>query len=324
MRKILITGGAGFIGANLAKKLLVEGNKVFVIDSFITSSHRNVLKLQENPNFTLINYDINKGLIFLSKKIPEIHEIYHLACPTGVENLIPLAEEMLLTSSIGTRNVLNFGLITKAKVIFSSSSEVYGDPELSPQKESYWGNVNQLGVRSPYEEGKRFSESLIKMYINKYSLNAKIARVFNTYGPGMIFSDTRVIPQMMKSVLYGNPILIKGDGNQKRTFCYIDDLTDGLITILRKGESGEAYNVGSNKQISINQLAELILKISGVNEKVIHEKNTIEDHKSRMPDLKKIKKLGWISNIDLEEGLLKTFDSYLLEPNYEMGFSFKH
>ncbi|MBI3282640.1 GDP-mannose 4,6-dehydratase [Candidatus Curtissbacteria bacterium] len=300
--KILVTGAAGFIGFHLCRKLLSLGHIVVGLDNFITGTRQNINLLSENRNFIFHERDIN-FLFILQKKILEVEQIYHLACPTGVDNLMPLAEEMLTTCSAGTKNILEIARTNGAKFLFTSSSEVYGNPKISPQKENYTGNVDIIGVRSPYEEGKRFAESLITAYVTKYKIDARIVRVFNTYGPAMSQSDTRVIPRFLRQAMTGQPLTVKGRGVQKRTFCYVDGLIDGLIKVMEKGKIGEAYNLGSNVETAIIDLAKLIIKITGSKSKIQFVSRPPHDHQRRLPDLKKVRKLGWQPKIGLEDGL---------------------
>src|SRR3990167_2417453 len=307
--KILVTGGAGFIGTNLCKRLLGEGHEVAAVDNFITGSPKNSHDLRVFPKFTFIKHDIVKPFHTNYKlRTTNYKLIFHLACPTGVDNLIPLAEEMLLTCSIGTRNVLELAGKTKTKVLFTSSSEVYGDPEVSPQKEDYTGNVDPTGVRSPYEEGKRFAESLTLMYVRKHNVDAKIARVFNTYGPKMSPKDTRVIPAFLRQALNGQPLTIHGKGLQTRTFCYVNDLIEGLMLIISKGQRGHVYNVGGDQQISVVNLAKSLLAQSHLGNPLKFTKRPAHDHQSRQPDLTKIKNFGWRQKVNLQEGLKRTIE----------------
>jgi len=207
---------------------------------------------------------------------------------------------------MGTKNVLEQVRKTKAKFLFTSSSEAYGDPQIFPQKEGYTGNVDPTGFRSPYEEGKRFSESLTLMYARKYNIDAKIVRVFNTYGPEMSNGDNRAIPIFLRQALKGEPITVHGKGLQTRTFCFVDDLVEGLITVMEKGTGGHVYNLGSNKEITITKLAELILRLSNSKSGLKFVKRPSHDHQSRLPNLEKIRKLGWSPKTDLKEGLVKT------------------
>lgn len=320
MKHILITGGAGFIGSHLCKILLNKGHKVICVDNLITGDKKNINNLFKNSNFKFIELDIAKDSLALSGKPGQfshpkddqplaetLNYIFHLACPTGVPNLVTLAEEMLLVNSLGTRNVLELARKTKAKVLFASSSEVYGDPQVFPQTEEYTGNVSPIGIRSPYEEGKRFSESLVIMYVRKYNIDARIVRIFNTYGEGMSNKDSRVIPKFLRQVKIGESLTVEGKGEQTRTFCYVDDLIDGLILVLNKGLSGEVYNIGSDKEIRIFDLAKLTIKITKSKSKIKFIKRPTHDHKRRLPDIGKIKKLGWRPKVTLEKGILKTY-----------------
>lgn len=314
MKKILITGVAGFIGSNLAEHLLDEGDSVFGLDNFITGSPKNINKLAARDNFTFLQADVaslDSGQKLAIER-EGFDEVYHLACPTGVPNLVPLAREMLLASSAGTQNILDIALKARAKFLFTSSSEVYGDPQVYPQKEEYTGNVDPTGIRSPYEEGKRFAESLIVMYCRRCRLDGKIARVFNTYGPNMSEKDQRVIPKFFNQLSNSSPLTIHGDGTQKRTFCHASDLVQGLVLTMRKGESGQVYNIGGAEEVTIADIAKLMLKLAGRDVGIKHEDRPAHDHQSRRPDLGKITSLGWSPKIRLEEGLAQLFNE--LEP----------
>lgn len=302
MKHVLVTGGAGFIGTNLCKSLLRKGHRVIAIDNLITATGDNIQDLASFKNFVFIKHDITRKF---PKKILElrIDEIYHLACPTGVPNLVPLASEMLLTCSTGTYNVLELARLKKAKVVFTSSSEVYGDPEIFPQSEEYTGNVDSVGIRSPYEEGKRFSESLIAMFVRKYHIDAKIVRVFNTYGPYMSKSDTRVIPHFLLRAIRNEPLPLHGDGTQKRTFCFVDDLVSGLLLVMKKGKTGKVYNIGGDKEITIKELANMIIAMTGTKSTVKKLPRPAHDHAGRKPDLRKIQSLGWEQKITLTDGI---------------------
>lgn len=310
MSRILITGGTGFIGSNLSKRLLEQGHRVIAIDNLITSNGDNLKQLLRNPKFKFIKHDIVKP--FPKRKFDpdqigtKFEIIYHLACPTGIPNLVGLAEEMLLACSVGTRNILELAKKSRAKLLFTSSSEVYGDPQVFPQKESYTGNVDPVAIRSPYEEGKRFSESLVTMYVRKYNIDARIVRVFNTYGRSMALDDSRVIPRFLQQALHNKPLTVEGKGIQTRTFCYVDDLVDGLIMVMKKGKKGEVYNLGSNKEVRIIDLAKLIIEITSSKSKVTYVERPTHDPKRRLPSLKKVKRLGWRSKVSLEKGLIKT------------------
>ncbi len=303
MKKVLVTGGAGLIGAYLCEKLLSQGHKVICVDNFITTSRENIKHLSVSPNFRLIEHDITLPLpSIFNPQSSNFNEIYHLACPTGVPNLTRLSLEMLKACSQGTENILELGLKNKSKFIFTSSSEVYGDPLVFPQKEDYTGNVDPTGIRSPYEEGKRFSESLIISFVRKYGLDAKIVRLFNTYGTKK-FDDTRVITRFIKEAKGNKPITVEGDGKQTRTFLHTNDLVNALLVINERGKKGEIYNAGSDTEISILELANLVKFVTGGKSKIKFVPRPSHDHTRRLPDLTKLKSLGWSQSVGIYEGL---------------------
>lgn len=307
MKTILITGGAGFIGSNLCHYLLEKGNKVIVIDNFITSDGSNIAAFSTNKNFTFIRHDIAQPFPKrMIKKLSSVTHIYHLACPTGVPNIEILGKEMLYTCTLGTIHVLELAKANNARVLFSSSSEVYGEPQVFPQSEEYTGNVDPLGPRSPYEEGKRVSESLIHYAVKKEGVDAVMVRIFNTYGPGMAKTDTRVVPYFFSCIKSHKPLQIHGDGTQTRTFCYVDDLVAGLELVMTKGKKGEVYNIGSELSLSIVTLASYIQSLTGTFEEIRFVRRPAHDHTHRIPDLKKINRLGWHETVDLIEGLERT------------------
>lgn len=314
MYSTLITGGAGFIGSNLSKRLLEEGHSVHAVDNLITGSEANVLPLLTNPAFSFTNIDITNPGFVDSFKTKKFDRVYHLACPTGVPNLIKLATEMLETCSIGTLNALEIARRSGAAFLLTSSAEVYGEPLLEPQTEEYSGNVHPLGARSAYEEGKRFAESCVIAHVRTYGLNARIVRVFNTFGPGMSLSDTRIIPSFVQALLTNSPLTIYGNGKQTRCHIYVDDLVSGLVIAMESGKSGEAYNVGSSRQLSVRELAELLGKLSNRDMTTHFEPHFIEDHKSRLPDTQKIQALGWKQHVSLEDGLTKMLEYYGVLP----------
>jgi len=303
--RVLVDGGAGFIGSNLCGALLKDGHEVFAVDNLITGKIKNVSRYADNKKFHFIKTDISDAKFPGMLRDLKFDQIYHLACPTGVPNIKKLGEEMILTSSLGTLNVMDLALAHKAKVVFSSSAEVYGQPEETPQTENYNGNVDPIGPRSAYEEGKRFAESIIKMYVDKYGLDAKIVRIFNTYGPGMSLSDQRVMPRFLQSIRGGQKLLIYGDGSQTRTFLYISDLLRGLQLVMEKGKPGEVYNVGGETQISIKDLGNLMKKLTGYQSDIEFAPHFILDHDHRQPATTKSQLLGWRPSVSLEEGLKK-------------------
>ena len=304
---ILITGGAGFIGINLAISFADKGATVSILDNFITSSKNRIIKILTRYNLNLIEADLTLGI---PDEIREktFEQIYHLACPTGVNNLIRLSEEMLVTCAIGTKNILDLAKEQKAKFLLASSSEVYGDPEIFPQKETYSGNVDCRGIRSPYEEGKRFAESLVTMYCRKYGLDGKIVRIFNTYGPNMSESDNRVIPKLLRFSMANLPLTVEGKGLQRRTFLYIDDLITGIKLIMNSDNGIPVFNLGSEQDISILELAQSILYLTNSLSTIEFTDRPDHDHKARMPDLKNVYNLGWQPSVNLKEGLTRTIN----------------
>jgi nucleoside-diphosphate-sugar epimerase len=307
MKTALVTGAAGFIGMNLCAALLSRGYAVIALDSFITSTDEHVKQFQDNIHFRFFTHDVTVPIpVTISRQFSDIGEIYHLACPTGVPNIELFGEEMITASSVGTIQMLELAKKTGAKFLYASSSEVYGDPLVSPQTESYTGNVDPLGPRSPYEEGKRFGETLVKLYVNKYNVQGKIVRIFNTYGPFMSKSDSRVIPNFLEKLKNNEALTVQGDGLQSRTFCYIDDLISGILLVLEKGISGEAYNAGSDQSITIQALAEKMCTISAKRVPIRRIQRPYHDHQQRMPALEKIKALGWMQTVSLDEGLKRT------------------
>lgn len=306
----LVTGAAGFLGSNLCFKLLELGYIVYGVDNFITGQCSNVKDLEQEEGFTFFEHDINSAAFVAEFKDRPVTHIFNLACPTGVPNIEPMCEEMLDTCSTGMRHVLGLTRLHNAQLLHTSTAEVYGNVEVSPQPETYNGNVNPVGERSPYEEGKRFSESLVAAHTRKYDINARIARVFNVYGPRMSIEDRRVMPHFLKKMLAGESLIIYGDGSQTRTFVYVDDLVDGLIITMDKGLKGEVYNVGGKSQNSVKEVADAMIKISGKNHEIRYVPHFISDMTGRQPDITKVATLGWEPSTTLEEGLAKFMNSY--------------
>jgi len=306
---VLITGGAGFIGRRLASALLADGHHVLAVDSFITSDEQDLRSLREEARFEFEERDVRDAEIVKIVRSFAPEQIYHLACPTGVHNLVPLAQEMIETSFLGTRLLLEAARDRQTPVLLASSAEVYGDPQVSPQAETYTGNVDPLGRRSGYEEGKRSAESLVGIYTHRYGVRGQIARIFNTYGPGMSLRDTRVVPSMIRRALAGEPLVIYGDGTQTRCHAYVDDTVAGLRRVMDRGVPGRPYNIGSTNQLSIRDLAPEILEVCRSNSPLEFVPHKIEDHGHRLPDISRARtELDWEPKTPLRDGLAETVE----------------
>lgn len=308
MKHILVTGGAGFIGSNLCKFLLQDPeNIVYCIDNLITGNTDNLTDIIENKNFYFAKYDITSDSVVKDLNYANIDEIYHLACIASPPKYKKYSIETLLTSFQGTKNMLDLAVKYNAKLLFTSTSEVYGDPLVHPQPEEYFGNVNTVGERSCYDEGKRVAESLIYEYRRLFNLDAKIVRIFNTYGPFMDIDDGRVITNFIKQIRENNSVIIYGDGLQTRSFCYIDDMVDGLYKLMNSSELGP-INIGNPYcEFTLNELVKLFEFISGKKLDVLYIDSTENDPKQRKPVIEKAKKLlGWEPKVGLEDGLKNT------------------
>ncbi len=310
-KKVLVTGGAGFIGSNLCNKLLEQGNIVYCLDNFSTSSPENIKGLLKNKDFFLIKHDITKEIDI------EVDEIYHLACPASPKQYRKLPIETLKTSLIGSFNVLELARKYGAKVLFTSTSEVYGDPLEHPQKEEYRGNVNPIGPRACYDEGKRCAETIFNEYRKKFKLNIKIVRIFNTYGPKMSLNDGRVISNFIIQALENSPITIYGTGEQTRSFCFIDDIIEGLLKMMNTPpDIFGPINLGNPKEIKIKDLATLIKELCNSKSELVFERPQPEDPLRRRPDISKAKAiLDWEPKTSLIDGLRKTIDYFRKELN---------
>lgn len=314
MKQILITGGCGFIGSNLINRLIIN-NRIICIDNLITGSIDNIKQHLSNENFIFINHDICSPILdILPVEIKHIDEIYHLASLASPEKYKKYPIETLLTSINGTQHVLNVCNSYDSKLLFTSTSEIYGDPLVHPQPEEYFGNVNIIGERSCYDEGKRVCETLLYLYKKTYSFDIKIVRLFNTYGPYMDLNDGRVITNFIKNIILNKPIEINGDGEQTRSFCYIDDTIDGLIKMMDSTEFGP-INIGNPYcEFSLNQLVVLFEKIMNQEIKVLYVDSTQDDPKVRKPVIDKAQNLiQWEPKIMLEEGLKKTIQYFFEE-----------
>lgn len=311
MKKALVTGGAGFIGSHLCDRLLKDGWKVWSIDNFITGSPKNIEHLKDNQNFIFIEADVAKPLPeeLLREKFDAI---LHFASPASPRGYYEYPIETSLANSVGTYNMLELARKNKAEFVLASTSEVYGEPEVHPQPESYWGNVNPVGLRSCYDESKRFADSLTMTYFRQFGTDVRIVRIFNTYGPRMQVDDGRVIPNFTTRALAGEDMVIYGDGKGTRAFCYIDDLVEGIVRILNaKGIESRILNLGNPHEITILELAEMIKKLTGSQSGFIYEPAREDDPTRRRPDITKVKTLlGWDPKVPLEEGLVKTIEYF--------------
>lgn len=306
MKKILVTGGAGFIGSYLCKTLLKLNHEVICVDNFYTGTRFNVLKLLLYPNFEIIRHNICFPLYL------EVNEIYNLACPAAPVHYQFDPVQTTKTSVHGAINMLGLAKRVKAKILQASTSEIYGDPTIHPQKESYWGNVNSIGLRSCYDEGKRCAETLFFDYHRQYNLKIKVARIFNTYGPQMQPNDGRVVSNLIIQALQNKSITIYGDGTQTRSFCYVDDLIDALILLMNSSDDFIGpVNLGSSVEITILNLAQTIIELTNSNSLLEFKKLPLDDPQRRCPDISLAKeKLDWKPTISLREGLIRTIEYF--------------
>jgi UDP-glucuronate decarboxylase len=306
MKRILVTGGAGFIGSHLCERLLDMGHEVICLDNYFTGSKMNIIHLLSNPYFELIRHDVTMPLFV------ETDEIYNLACPASPVHYQYNGIKTIKTSVMGAINTLGLAKRTRSKILQASTSEIYGDPEVHPQHEEYWGNVNTLGPRACYDEGKRCAETLFMNYHVQNNVRIKIARIFNTYGPKMNSHDGRVVSNFIVQALKGENITIYGDGSHTRSFQYVDDLIEGLIRLMDTPDSFTGpVNLGNPVEITISSLASMIIKMTGSKSKIIHLPLPQDDPKQRKPDITLAKKeLGWSPRIDAETGLARTVEYF--------------
>ena len=310
IKRVLVTGGAGFLGSHLCEQLLAEGHDVLCVDNYFTGRRANIAHLLGNPNFEVMRHDITFPLYV------EVDEIYNLACPAAPIHYQYDPVQTTKVSVHGAINVLGLAKRTKAKVFQASTSEVYGDPSVHPQKEDYWGNVNPIGLRSCYDEGKRCAETLFFDYHRQNDVRIKVARIFNTYGPRMHVNDGRVVSNFVVQALRGEDITLYGDGAQTRSFCYCDDLIEGFVRLMATAENITGpMNLGNPVEFTIKQLAETVVELTGAKSKLVYRELPSDDPKQRQPDISFAKDtLGWEPKIALVEGLQKTigyFHEYL-------------
>lgn len=306
MKRILVTGGAGFLGSHLCDRLLQEGHSVIAVDNFFTGPRKNLFHLLNCPNFEIIRHDITLPLYV------EVDEIYNLACPASPIHYQLDAIQTIKTTVCGAINMLGLAKRVGAKIFQASTSEVYGDPIVHPQTEGYWGNVNPIGLRSCYDEGKRCAETLFFDYHRKHNLRIKVARIFNTYGPRMHPDDGRVVSNFIVQALYGRNITVYGDGSQTRSFCYVDDLIDGFVMLMNSDDviTGP-MNLGNPVEFTIMELAELVVEMTNSRSSIVLKPLPSDDPKQRQPDISMAKwDLGWNPQIKLKEGLKKTIQYF--------------
>lgn len=301
-KRVLVTGGAGFLGSHLCERLLNDGHEVLCVDNFFTSTRQNVAHLLQHPSFELIRHDITFPLYL------EVDEIYNLACPASPIQYQLDPVQTTKTSVHGAINMLGLAKRVKAKIFQASTSEVYGDPEMHPQREDYWGHVNPIGLRSCYDEGKRCAETLFFDYHRQHRLHIKVARIFNTYGPRMHLNDGRVVSNFIVQALNGEPITIYGDGSQTRSFCYVDDLIEGFVRLMDSADDFTGpVNMGNPREITIGELAKKIIALTGAKSELVFKPLPSDDPVRRCPDITRAQQhLDWEPRVPLEQGLQRT------------------
>lgn len=305
MKRTLVTGGAGFLGSFLCEKLLDQGHEVIALDNFYTGSRKNISHLLDHPSFELIRHDIVEPILL------EVDWIFNMACPASPIHYQYNPVKTVKTSVMGAFNMLGLAKRVSARILQASTSEVYGDPEIHPQQESYWGSVNPIGLRSCYDEGKRVAETLMMDYHRQNQVDIKLVRIFNTYGPRMHINDGRVVSNFIVAALKEEPLEIFGDGEQTRSFCYVSDLIDVILKMMNKDDFIGPVNIGNPGEFTIRELAEKILKLTGSRSKIQVRQERSDDPVRRRPDISLAReKLGWEPSVDLEEGLGKTIEYF--------------
>ena len=301
--RVLVTGGAGFIGSHLCERLLAQGDDVVCVDNYFTGTKHNVDHLRDHRNFELIRHDVTNPLVI------EVDRIYNLACPASPVHYQYNPVKTTKTSVLGAINMLGLAKRVHARILQASTSEVYGDPEQHPQREDYWGHVNPIGIRSCYDEGKRVAETLFMDYHRQNKVDVRIVRIFNTYGPRMHPCDGRVVSNFIVQALRGEPITIYGDGSQTRSFCYVDDLVSGIMAFMEQDSETGPVNLGNPGEFTIRELAEKVVALTGSKSEIVCRPLPSDDPKQRRPDISKAKALlGWEPKIQLEEGLRRTIE----------------
>ncbi len=306
MKKVLVTGGAGFLGSHLCDRLLDRGDDVLCIDNFFTGQRKNIAHLSGHPRFEFIRHDVTFPLFV------EVDQIFNLACPASPVHYQFDAVQTAKTSVIGAINMLGLAKRTKARILQASTSEVYGDPEVHPQTEEYWGRVNPIGIRSCYDEGKRCAETLFFDYYRQHRVKIKVMRIFNTYGPRMHPNDGRVVSNFIVQALRGEDITLYGDGTQTRSFCYVDDLIDGMIRFMDSADDVIGpINIGNPVEFTMRELADAVIELTGTGSKIVNRPLPSDDPRQRQPDITQAKtKLGWEPQVQLRQGLMRTIDYF--------------
>ena len=305
MKRILVTGGAGFLGSHLCQALLENGNDIMCLDNFFSGHKDNIAHLKDLPYFEVIRHDIIHPLFV------EVDQIYHLACPASPIHYQYNAIKTIKTNVMGTINMLGLAKRTKSRILLASTSEVYGDPEVNPQPEDYWGNVNPIGLRSCYDEGKRVAETLTMDYFRQNHVDVKIIRIFNTYGPRMAVNDGRVISNFVVQAIRGEPLTIYGDGSQTRSFCFVSDLIEAIQLMMNKENFIGPVNLGNPDEFTILELAEKVIDLTGSSSRIVYQPLPSDDPVRRCPDISLAKKmLRWSPKISLHEGLIDTIEYF--------------
>jgi UDP-glucuronate decarboxylase len=306
--RILVTGGAGFLGSHLCERLLREKHEVVCLDNFFTGRRRNLHSYLTNPDFELVRHDVVEPIML------EVDRIYHLACPASPVHYQYNPIKTIKTNVLGTHNMLGLAKRTRARFLLASTSEVYGDPKVHPQTEDYWGNVNPIGIRSCYDEGKRVAETFTMDYHRQSRVDVRVVRIFNTYGPRMLADDGRVVSNFIVQALKGEDITVYGDGSQTRSFCYVDDLIDGMVRMMENESFIGPVNLGNPQEFSIVELAKMIIAMTGSRSKIVQKPLPSDDPTQRQPDITLAKqKLGWQPKVDVAEGFKVTIEYFRKE-----------
>jgi len=300
-KRILVTGGAGFLGSHLCERLLAEGNEVICLDNLFTGRRDNITHLLDDHRFEFVRHDVTEPIIL------EVDEVYHLACPASPVHYQRNPVRTIRTAVEGTLNMLELAREVHARILIASTSEVYGDPEIHPQPETYWGHVNPIGDRACYDEGKRCAEALAVSYARQYGVAVRIARIFNTYGPRLYENDGRVVSNFILQALREEPITVYGEGTQTRSFCYVDDTIEGLVRLMASEHGSAPVNIGTQFEFTMLELAELVVELTGSRSQIVHAPLPADDPKQRRADTTRAKELlGWEPRVPLRDGLLLT------------------